>query len=103
MVAGVAGAIEPPVPRVAVNMKVTLAPTTGLLLGSRTMTDGAAATAVATVADWEVALLPAMLFAPAARPDALNVTVFRPAIVAVTVLLFAPATVPSVHEVNVAT
>src|SRR5205807_4144870 len=50
LVAGLTGPIAPPVPPVTVNVNVTLTPATGLVLASRTMTDGGALTAVPTVA-----------------------------------------------------
>ncbi len=98
--AGVAGTMLPP-PRVRLN--VTFTPATGLLSASVTLTDGRAATAVATVADWEVTEIAAMLPAPAAVPEALNVMVARPEPVAVTVLLLTPAVFPSVQVARVAT
>jgi hypothetical protein len=104
--AGLTGPIAPPVPPVAVSVNVTFTPATGLLLASRTITDGGAPTAVPTVALCEVALFAAIEFAEAEMPDALNVTgaplnAVDP--LAVTVLLFVPAVAPSVHEVSVAT
>src|SRR5437867_4393615 len=63
-VAGLAGLMAPPVPPVALSRNVTLKPETGLLLTSRTFTDGGAATVVPTVALCDVTLL-AMMFCAA--------------------------------------
>jgi hypothetical protein len=104
-VATLAGVIDPaaaPAPPAAVSVKVTLKPATGLLLASRTITDGAA-TAAPTVPLWEVALLARKFVAVLAVPVAVNVTGLpvSPATVAVTV--FVPAVALNVHDVSAAT
>jgi hypothetical protein len=82
---------------------VTNAPAIGFPSWSRTITRGATATAVFTVADW---LLPAsivMLPAPPAEADAVKVTEpGTPAAVAWSVLLSTPALGPSAQDVTVA-
>jgi len=104
-VATLTGLIEPaaaPDPPVAVSVKVTLKPETTLPCESVTITDGAAM-AEPTDAVCDVALLAVKLAATSAVPVAVNTTGLpeRPATVAATV--FAPAVVPSVHEVSAAT
>jgi len=103
-VAALVGLIDPaaaPAPPVAVSVKVTLKPGTGLLFASRTITDGAA-TADPTVAVCDVALLARKFVAVLAVPVAVKLTglPLRPDTVACTVL--APAVVPSVHVVSAA-
>jgi hypothetical protein len=104
-VATLAGLIDPaaaPEPPVAVNVKVTLKPLTGLPCESLTSTDGAA-TAEPTTAVCDVALLAVKLAATSAVPVAVKVTglPLRPATVACTV--FVPAVLPSVHVASAAT
>lgn len=81
---------------------VTVVPLTTLPKASVTFTLGGAATFVLTVADCVVLDCAAMVTATPAVPVALNVTGLpvRPDTVAVT--LFAPAVVPTVHELSVA-
>src|SRR5258708_4579159 len=104
-VAALVGLIDPaaaPVPPVALSVKVTLNPVTGLLFTSRTITDGAA-TADPTVAVCDVALLARKFVAVFAVPVAVKDTglPLRPETVACTVLV--PAVVPSVQVVKAAT
>jgi hypothetical protein len=104
-VATLVGLIDPaaaPEPPVAVSVKVTLKPLTGLPCASLTITDGAA-TAEPTVAVCDVALLAVNVVAVLAVPVALKTTglPLKPEVAAWTV--FAPAVVPSVHVVSAAT
>ncbi len=95
----VTGTMLPPP---AVTAKVTATPATGLLSASRTSTDGATATGSPTVSDWVVSEFDVICDAAPAVPVAVNVTGLPVRPVAVAVTVFAPATVPSVHEVSVA-
>src|SRR5690606_555476 len=91
--------IEPPP---AVTAKVTLAPTIGFELLSRTSTLGAVATAVLTVAVW---LLPALMVidaGTAAVPVAEKVAGLPVSAPLVAVSVLAPAMTPSVHPPMVA-
>src|SRR5690242_11054600 len=96
----VAGSTVPLSPLVA---NVTATPATGLANWSRTITEGGVATAVPTVAACPLPAFNAICVAGPAAAWAVNVTGLpeRPEEVAVTV--FAPAVVPSVHDVSAAT
>ena len=84
--------------------KVTVVPATGLPNWSVTRTEGAVATLVSTVADWLLPLLIAIVVAASAVALAVKVRGLpvRPVLVAVRVLLFVPAVVPSFQEPTVA-
>src|SRR5579859_1676081 len=79
--------------------KVTVTPETGLLLTSVTRTEGAMATELPAVADCPSPALIDIFAAPPTVPVAVKVTGLPPPAnpVAVAVIVFAPATVPSVH------
>ena len=97
----------PPVrlPPPVATAKVTETTGTGLLFASRTITDGGVATAVPAVAVWLFPALMAICVAAPAVALAVNVIglPLRPVDVAVRVLLFVPAVVPSVQLPTVAT
>src|SRR5882724_8813533 len=89
-----------PLPAAAAN--VTETPDTGFPFASRTITEGAVATAVFTVAVWPLPALTAMLPALPAVPVAVNVTGLPVSPGAVALRVFAPAVVPSVQDVTAA-
>src|SRR5713101_4063006 len=99
VVTAVVGVTVPPPP---VTAKVTATPATGLPLPSLTITDGGMTTAVPTVAVWLFPALRAIWVAAPAIPVAVNATGLpaRPAAVAVRV--FVPAVVAKVHDVTAA-
>jgi hypothetical protein len=99
-VAGLAG-LSVPFPDNNVN--TTLTPLTPLPTASVTFTLGGAVTAVLTVADCVVTEFDANVVAAPTVPVALNVTGLPVKPVTVARTEFAPATLPSVHDVSVAT
>src|SRR6266849_268968 len=86
------GDVIEPLPPVTAN--VTATPDTGLLVASRTITDGAIATGLPAVADWVLPAFNAICVAAPTVPVAVKVTGLPVRAPAVAVRVFVPTAVP---------